>query len=105
LIHPDVLVYNVPEARAVSESDSGGIPRQRVTAWMPSGDADVSGLMYDPDDLSHSRPHREKEYQDYHFHDDDEIDPSDDAEPRKVRPPAPRKPNRRVPPSRHYDQD
>ena len=59
--------------------------------------------MYDPDDLPDSRRQRGEEYQDYHFHDDDETVPTDNEAPRKLA--APRKPNRRPPPRRHYDED
>jgi hypothetical protein len=61
--------------------------------------------MYDPDDGSDTRRPRGEEYQDYHFHDDDEIVPTDDVAPRKLRASAPRKPNRRPAPRRHYYED
>lgn len=60
--------------------------------------------MYDPEDLLDTRRHRGEEYQDYHFH-DDELLSTDEVEPRTTRPLTPRKPNRRPPPRRHYDED
>jgi hypothetical protein len=61
--------------------------------------------MHDPEKIRNARPQRDKEYEDCHFHDDDEVIPVDDAEPRKTRPPGPRKPNRRPPPRRRYEDD
>ena len=49
------------------------------------------------------RPRAHKEYEDPHFHDDDEIAPVDDDQPRGLRPP-PRRPVRRPPP-RRYSED
>jgi hypothetical protein len=61
--------------------------------------------MNDPDEIPDSRPHREKEYQDFHFHDDDDVVPADDVPRRSTARPAPRKPNRRPPPRRRYEDD
>jgi hypothetical protein len=62
--------------------------------------------MYEPDDSSPSRSHQDKEYQDCHFHDDDEIIPADEESGfRKTRPPGQRKSKRRLPPRRHFEAD
>ena len=44
--------------------------------------------MHDPDKIPDARPHRDKEYEDFHFHDDDDVIPADDTEPRTTRPPS-----------------
>jgi hypothetical protein len=50
--------------------------------------------------------HRHPEYEDNHYHDDDEIVPADDGPPRLTRPVGKRKPIRRPPPRRPaYDDD
>jgi hypothetical protein len=54
-----------------------------------------------PADPRHE-PH--KEYEDHHFHDEDEIVPADDEQPRGPRPPGRRRPARRPPP-RRYPED
>ena len=62
--------------------------------------------MHDPDDIPDSRLRGEPEYQDFHFHDDDDVIPADDVQPRRVRPPpAQRKPSRRLPPRPRYEDD
>jgi hypothetical protein len=62
--------------------------------------------MSDPFDKPDApKPPRDKEYQDFHFHDDDEIVPADDVKSRKP-PPVRRKPTRRQPfRHRRYDDD
>ncbi len=57
-------------------------------------------------DSPHPEPHRRKtEYDDPHFHDEDlEIGSSEDAERRRARPVGRKKPARRPPPRRHYDE-
>ena len=72
---------------------------------MASVDADLSGLMHDQDDIPDSRLRRDPEYEDFHFHDDDDVIPADDVQPRRVRPPAQRKPSRRLPPRPRYEDD
>ena len=61
--------------------------------------------MHDPENNPKARPHGDKEYEDFHFHDDDEVIPVDDLGPPKTRPPGQRKPNRRPPPRRRYEED
>jgi hypothetical protein len=61
--------------------------------------------MHDAENIPKPRPHRDEEYQDSHFHDDDEVIPADDTGPRRPRFPKQRKPNRRPPPRRHYEED
>ncbi len=83
-----------------------GAFRDKVTrARMASDTADLSRLMVDPDDILDSRPHRDQEYQESHFHDEDEVIPADDVQPRRTRPPVQRKPNRRPPPPRRQYED
>jgi hypothetical protein len=53
-----------------------------------------------PDDR---RDTRRKEYEDPHYHDEDDIVPADDVDHPGHRPPARRRPNRRLPPRRHYE--
>src|SRR5437016_6273228 len=61
--------------------------------------------MYEASDASgESRPRRHQEFEDPHFHDDDEVVPTEDAERQGTRPPARRKTVRRPPPRRHYDE-
>ena len=50
------------------------------------------------------RPHQDKEYQDGHFHDDDDDVPADDTRSEPARRPANRKSPRKWP-SRRYDYD
>jgi hypothetical protein len=47
---------------------------------------------------------RRKEYEDPHYHDDDDIVPADDVDHPGHRPPVRRKPGRRLPPRRHYEE-
>jgi hypothetical protein len=63
--------------------------------------------MTDPTETpSEDRSHRQDEYEDRHFHDEEEIVPADDVHPRGSRPPVRRQPTRRPPPRRpHYDED
>ncbi len=61
--------------------------------------------MRDPDAIPDSQPQRDPEYQDFHFHDDDEIIPADDVQRRRSRPPLPRKSNRRPLPRRRFEED
>jgi hypothetical protein len=50
------------------------------------------------------RQRPQNEYEDPHFHDDDEVVPVDDVEPRSPRVPSRRKAVRRPPPRRpHYE--
>jgi hypothetical protein len=53
------------------------------------------------------RPPRPDDYEDRHFHDEEEIVPADDIHPRGSRPPARRHPPRRPPPPRRprFDDD
>ncbi len=61
--------------------------------------------MHDRENIPKDRPHRDKEYEEFQFHDDDEVIPADDVEARKPRVPGQRKPNRRPPPRRRYEDD
>jgi hypothetical protein len=55
---------------------------------------------------SEDRPHRQDDYEDRHFHDEEEVVPADDVPARGSRPPVRRKPSRWPPPRRpHYDED
>jgi hypothetical protein len=48
------------------------------------------------------RQYRQKEYQDPHYHDEDEVSPvEDDRQPRGSNLPRRRKPTRKLPPRRH----
>jgi hypothetical protein len=58
-----------------------------------------------PDPSSEARHRRDVEYQDRHYHDEDEIVPVDDVRPRGGPPPAPRKPAGKCPPRRRDDAD
>jgi hypothetical protein len=51
------------------------------------------------------RSHRDSEYQDFHFHDEDDVAPVEDWERRRMQPPPRRKPN--LPPQRRrrYEED
>ena len=51
------------------------------------------------------KPRPQREYDDPHFHDEEELVPADDVEHRGTRPPARRKTVRRLPPRRRYDED
>ena len=52
------------------------------------------------------RSHRQDDYEDRHFHDEEEVVPADDVHPRGGRPTDPRKPPRRPPPCRpRYEED
>jgi hypothetical protein len=56
---------------------------------------------------NHPHDHRDprrKEYEDPHYHDDDDIVPADDVDHPGHRPPVRRKPGRRLPPRRHYEE-
>jgi hypothetical protein len=57
-----------------------------------------------PDTSGELRQRRQKEYEDPHFHDEDEVVPVDDVQPRGPNPPTRRKPNRRPPPRRYYEE-
>jgi hypothetical protein len=106
LIPGERMQYNGRQARSVSERPMAGAFHGKVIrAWMTSDTADLRGLMVDPDDILHPRPHWEQEYQDSRFHDDDEVIPADDVQPRRTRPPVQRKPIRRPPPRRRYEDD
>jgi hypothetical protein len=49
---------------------------------------------------------RQHDFEDRHFHDDEEIVPVDDVHPRSTNPMPKRKPIRRPPPlRRHYDEE
>jgi hypothetical protein len=63
--------------------------------------------MTDPTNIpSEDRQHRQDDYEDRHFHDEEEIVPADDVLPRSGRPPSRRQPTRRPPPRRpRYDED
>ncbi len=61
--------------------------------------------MHDRENIPKARPHRDKEYEEYHFHDDDEVIPADDAETHRPRVPGQHKPKRRPPPRRRYEDD
>ncbi len=62
--------------------------------------------MSSPDEAPRGQPRHGKEYQDFHYHDEDESLPADDDEgPRRPRPPLRGKPPRRPPPRRYYDED
>ena len=57
-----------------------------------------------PETPADPRQRRLKEYEDPHYHDEDEVLPSDDVSERGSRPPARRKPLRRPVPRRpHYE--
>jgi hypothetical protein len=51
------------------------------------------------------KPRKDVEYEDPHYHDDDDILPSDDVEKHGSRPPIRRKLPRKFPTRRHYDED
>jgi len=57
---------------------------------------------------THSEVHNRlgREFEDPHYHDDEEAVPFDDGQLRAVRPPAGRKPARRIPPPkrRFYEE-
>jgi hypothetical protein len=59
--------------------------------------------MSDEEDIPTSLPHRDADYQD--LRDDEDALPADDSQPRRTRPPAQRKPNRRPPPRRWHEDD
>jgi len=60
--------------------------------------------MQDPRETSEHREQHNNEYQDAHFHDDEEDVPADDIQTRPGHPSAKRKPIRRMP-RRRYDYD
>lgn len=51
------------------------------------------------------RPTKPDDYEDRHYHDDEDVVPTDDAPRRGVRPPVGNKPRRRVPPPRRHQED
>jgi hypothetical protein len=55
-----------------------------------------------PEHPAEPQPERHKEFEDPHFHDDDELVPQDDLE-RPGHRPARRKPSRKLPTRRHYE--
>jgi hypothetical protein len=58
------------------------------------------------DTPSNPRPRHHSEYEDPHYHDEDEVVPLDDVErPEAPRLPARRKPTRRPPPPRRHYED
>jgi hypothetical protein len=62
--------------------------------------------MSDPSETpGEQRPRHPDDYEDRRFHDDDEVVPVDDVQPRSPRPGGPRKPARRPPPRRRYPDD
>ncbi len=59
-----------------------------------------------PDTPNEPKPRVEKEYEDPHYHDEDEVAPVEDGEHRTSKPGAVRKkPSRRPPPPRRYYED
>lgn len=58
-----------------------------------------------PNPADEARPRRHQEYEDPHFHDEDEPVPVDDLEPPGPRPPRRGKPQRRLPPPRRRYHD
>lgn len=57
-----------------------------------------------PDTPSTPRPRLDKEYEDPHYHDDIDVAvPVDDVDHSESRPPLKRKPSRRPPPRRYYE--
>jgi hypothetical protein len=59
-----------------------------------------------PETPGEARPRLSKEYEDPHFHDDDEVAPVEDGEPRASRPAAgKRKSNRPPPPRGRFHED
>jgi hypothetical protein len=61
--------------------------------------------MHEPTDSSgEPQPRRHQEFEDPHFHDDDEVVSIDEGERQGARPPARRKTLRRPPPRRHYEE-
>jgi hypothetical protein len=63
--------------------------------------------MTDPTETpGEDRPHRQDDFEDRHYHDEEEIVPADDVPQRGNRPPARSRPSRSPPPRRpHYDED
>lgn len=55
------------------------------------------------DTPNHSDPRRQREYEDPGYHDDIDVVPADDVERHDGRPPVRRKPTRRPPPRRWYE--
>jgi hypothetical protein len=59
-----------------------------------------------PDTPDEPKPRVNKEYEDPHYHDEDEVAPVDDSEPRTHRSgAAKKKPQRRPPPPRRFYDD
>ena len=58
-----------------------------------------------PDPPETPRQRHQKEYEDCHFHDEDESVPSDDFDKGGKRPPVRRRYIRKPPPRRSYDED
>jgi hypothetical protein len=56
-----------------------------------------------PEHPTEPRPERNKEFEDPHFHDDEDLVPQDDLDRPSRRPPARRKPSRKLPNRRHYE--
>jgi hypothetical protein len=56
-----------------------------------------------PDTPPEPKFRRDQEYQDFHYHDEDDVVPADDVDQRRTRQPARRKPPRRPTPRRHYE--
>jgi hypothetical protein len=58
-----------------------------------------------PDTPSEPKPRLTREYEDPHYHDEDEIAPVEDGEHRPTKPAGNRKPARRIPPPRRFRDD
>ncbi len=56
-----------------------------------------------PEYPTEPRPERHKEFEDPHFPDDDDLVPQDDVDRPGHHPPARRKPKRKLPTQRHYE--
>jgi hypothetical protein len=58
-----------------------------------------------PETPKEPKPRPQRDFDDPHFHDEEEAVPADDVERYGNRPPAQRKHVRRLPPRRHYEDD
>jgi hypothetical protein len=58
-----------------------------------------------PEEMGVPRQRLEKEFEDPHYHDEDEPVPSDDGDPPVMRLPSRGKAERKLPTRRHYDID
>jgi len=58
-----------------------------------------------PEDVGVPRPRLEKEFEDPHYHDEDEPLPSDAGQPRATRSPLRGKAKPKLPTRRHYEVD